>query len=104
MKYIRQAKNTKMAGKLPDEYVTEHLDESLFNSKHEAMGGWEKVSNAKCKELCDNNEQLLEEFKAAKDAERRSIDNTQKQAKLTEQIKLQEEFEAYKAWKASQGN
>jgi len=102
MKYIRRAKNTRLKGKFPDDFITEVVDEPLFNKKHEDMGGWEKVSNAKCKELCGNNEQILKEHNENKDTSIKDARRTAQMAKQEERDKLEAEFQAFKAWKASQ--
>lgn len=100
MKYVRKAKNTPLKGKLPDDFITEVVDEVLFNSKHEALGGWEKVSNANCKKLLGHNDLLMEAFRNQRDLERRRqfIESKPDREK---QRQLEEEFEAFKAWKDS---
>lgn len=99
MKYIRKAKNTQMAGKLPDDYITETVDQDKFTAEHEAMGGWELVEDDLAEQLVQatmqtNTKQLSEEQRLT------AIDMFR--SKIQEKKQLKEEFEAFKAWKASQ--
>ena len=45
MKYIRKARNTNMANKPFQDFITEIVDESLFTEEHARLGGWELVSD-----------------------------------------------------------
>ena len=105
MKYIRQAKNTKLKGKLHDDFVTEVVPEEVFSSAHEKMGGWELVSEEECKRLCDLAEDHREAFKEARQAkanEASLLRKVQNEAQRLEDEKLKAEFEEFKKWKASQ--
>ena len=102
MKYIRRAKNTPNAKRFPADFITEVVDASKYNKHHEALGGWEKVTQGECKKLCDANEGLLRDF-----FDERSVRNHEIRAAKVEQQKLEDaeinaEFEAFKAWKATQ--
>ena len=104
MKYIRKAKNTKQKGRMADEFVTETIDESLFTPKHEALGGWEKVSDEECERLCSQNETVAKEFKEERQAERKIRRAKQQKLKAEKDALINAEFEEFKAWKASQGS
>jgi len=105
MKYIRKAKNTKLNGKMHDDFVTEVVPQEAFTPAHEALGGWELVSDEECKRLCDLAEEHKELHKAAEKAKaeaRAATRDAEEAAQKIENDKLKAEFEAFKAWKALQ--
>ena len=97
MKYILKDKNG---------MLTESVDESSFCSAHEAMGTWELVSDEECEAACMKNAEILEAKRVAK-AEAMALAaparKAAKEAKALEDEAAKAEFEAFKAWKASQG-
>ena len=105
MKYIRKAKNTKLNGKMHDDFVTEVVPQEAFTKAHEEMGGWELVSDEECERLCGLAEEhkelhrIAEKVKADARAVTRDADAA---AQKIEDDKLKAEFEEFKAWKASQ--
>lgn len=105
MKYIRKAKNTKLKGTMHDDFITEVVPEEAFKPVHEAMGGWELVSDEECERLCGLADEQKEEFRLIKQAEvdkRTAEFKLQREAQKKEDDKLKAEFEEFKAWKASQ--
>jgi hypothetical protein len=95
MKYIRKTK--KKTNTFPLGFVTETVNESAFTQAHKDLGGWELVSDAEAEAAMNNNTLLLTLHKAELEVEH--------QQKIEELEKLQAnkaEFEAFKAWKASQ--
>lgn len=98
MQYIKKAKNTKMRGRLPDDFITEVVDESMFTEAHRVLGGYEKVTNKECDRLCNNNSKLMEGLK--EDNKLVAIIRDQTSDLEAEELRL--EFEEFKAWRASQ--
>ncbi len=99
MKYIRKAKNTTQAKLFPDDFVTETVDEALFNSKHEALGGWELVTDEECEAYCNANDQLMKDFVTARSIAKQAVREANAAQQAIEDAEINAEFEAFKAWK-----
>lgn len=102
MKYIRKAKNTKQAGRMHDDFVTEMVPEEVFSKAHKAMGGWELVTNKECERLCGLAEAHKEEYRVAKEAQTELSRAARAETDALKATEDYAEFEAFKAWKASQ--
>ena len=89
MKYIRKNK---------DGILTECVDQKNFTSEHEAIGGWELVTNKACELACMKNAEII----AIKQAANAEAGKAARVAIKATKAEVNTELEAFKAWKASQ--
>lgn len=105
MKYIRKAKNTKLKGKMHDDFITEMVPQEAFTPAHEALGGWELVTDEECERLCGLAEEHKELHRVAEKVKSDALEaarDAEAAAQKIEDDKLKTEFEEFKAWKALQ--
>ena len=102
MKYVRKVKNTDKKNKMPNDFVTEVVEQALFSKAHEKMGGWELVTDEEAQQMLNQNDSLMTTWIELKTQERKDSLDAQRITKMAEEEALKAEFEAFKAWKASQ--
>ena len=84
--------------------VTETVGEALFTEEHQAMEGWELVTDEEAEAAFLDNDRIRQELKAAKKADRQASKPARqaaKAAKKAEKAALKAEYEEFKAWKAA---
>jgi len=79
--------------------VVEHVDKELFVEAHGDASDWELVSDKECKRLCGLNQSIIDN-----DLKKQAvIQQTIRKRMATKNQELNQEFEQFQAWKASQG-
>lgn len=101
VKFKRANKSPNMEGKQHPDFITEYAYADLFKEGfHKEEDGWETLPEDKFQTELNKNDSLSESFRAELQASRIKMN----EEKAKEKLALKKEFEAFKAWKASQGN